>query len=244
MKKIIYLLSLFPAITLAQETVNKKSTENGVSEEYYVLKSHKKIKHGSYQKIGAGDYPLVQGYYKNNIKDSAWVEYWMPLIIKSKGNYVNNQREGIWEFYNRLGILEQKYDFTKKELVYDHSIEKYKEKLYKVVEGRDTIETKLQTPPLYIGGSTRLQSAVGKGFRVPVLAGVPEGGPVRVSFIVDNYGKTSSHKILATTGTNFDKAALIMAKQIPDNWLPGVLNGEPVNVEYILTIDFKNMSGN
>jgi len=50
MKKIIYIVVIFPVIAFAQETVKKTTSSNDVSEVYYVLKSDKKIKHGSYKK--------------------------------------------------------------------------------------------------------------------------------------------------------------------------------------------------
>jgi len=139
--------------------------------------------------------------------------------------------------------MEQKYDYTTKQLLYDQAIEQNKEKIYRVIMGSDTIESKLQTPPVYIGGKTRMQSAMGKGFRFP-LKGDNAGmsGKVKVSFIIEKNGKTINHKIVAGIGNDFDEEALRMVKQIPDNWTPGILNGEPVNVEYILTIDFRNFS--
>jgi len=64
MKKIIYIVVIFPVIAFAQETVKKTTSSNGVSEVYYVLKSDKKIKHGSYKKIGFGNFRLYRDIIK------------------------------------------------------------------------------------------------------------------------------------------------------------------------------------
>ena len=240
-RTIIILSAFFPLVGFAQETVKKTSRSDGNKEVYYVLKSDKNIKQGSYQKFNSFDNLIAEGNYKDGLKDSLWTEYWAAPVLKSKGNYLGSERTGIWEFYNRKGELEQRYDFTKKQIVFDQTIEPNKEKKYKVVKGIDTIETTLQQPPLYIGGRTKMQNVMTKGMNIPKEAIMNHiSGEVQVSFIIDQNGIAGNYKVVRGIGFGCDEEALRMAKQIPNNWSPGKLNNEPVTVEYILTIGFKN----
>jgi antitoxin component YwqK of YwqJK toxin-antitoxin module len=238
MKRIACLILFYlPLLSFAQEIVKTISHSDGNKEEYYVLKSDKKIRYGPYQKINPLNTVLMEGFYKNDLKDSTWIERWVSTAIKSKGNYLMGERVGIWEFYDTKGALEQRYDFTNNELVFDRTFKQNKDKVYKVILGADTIQTVLERAPLYIGGRFKMQSAMTKGIDFPRF----ESGDVTVSFIIDKNGKASNHKIVNSLSKECDKAALKMAKQIPDNWMPAILNGQPVDVEYILPISFRKM---
>ena len=238
MHRIPYVILLcLPIMSFAQETVKKTSHSDGNKEVYYVLKSDKKIKEGPYQRINSFNKVSLEGSYKNDFRDGAWIEYWPSSAIKSRGNYLLGERIGVWEFYDPKGALEQKYDFTKKELVFDKLIEQSRDKPYKVIKGADTITSVLERPPLYIGGKTKMQSAMTKGIVFPRL----ESGEVKVSFIIDKDGKASNHKIISSLNDECDKVSLRMVKQIPDNWFPAILNGETVDVEYILPISFQRI---
>ncbi|WP_320054426.1 energy transducer TonB [uncultured Acetobacteroides sp.] len=66
-----------------------------------------------------------------------------------------------------------------------------------------------------------------------------KSGTVYVLFTVDKYGKTNNYHVEAPLGYGMEEEAIRVLKLIPDNWLPGLLNGEPINVEVIYPIIFR-----
>ena len=145
----ILLLFLFclPVLSFSQETVEVVKKFNGssqISEVENVLKSNPSIKQGFYisfykisdeafkknEKIPLEDRPNIQstGYFKSNLKDSTWTEYYNYLYktngdsisrIKETGNYKHGNKIGIWiEFFNTAdGMVMRKYNYTTHSLV-------------------------------------------------------------------------------------------------------------------------------
>jgi TonB family protein len=241
-KTLLLLLTIFPIVLFGQETnmVIKKHENPWFKEVYYVLKSDKSVRHGNYQKLGYKDAIVINGFYKNGLKDSIWTEYqWRGKTKVSMGTYSANQKVGVWEFYDSEGVLEQKYDYTTNEITYFKIDEREKTKEYKVIKGSDTIETKLDRPPLYIGGLTLMFESVFENIHFPEEAkehGV--SGRVNITFVIDSNGNASNHRVFKGVGYGCDEEALRLIKEIPDNWVPGLLNGQAVNVEYSLVINF------
>jgi len=241
-KTILFLLTILPTVLFGQETkkVTEKHENSRFKEVYYALKSDKSIRQGNYQKLGYKDAVLINGFYKNGLKDSIWTEYqWGGKNRKSIGTYSADNKVGVWEFYDYRGELEQKYDYTKNEIVYFTLEDKERDKEFRVIKGSDTTKTKLDRPPLYIGGSALMFETIFKSIQYPQQArenGI--SGKVYITFTVDNNGKTSTHRVTKGIGYGCDEEALRVVKEIPDNWFPGLMSGQAVNVEYILPISF------
>src|SRR5688572_26224979 len=116
-------------------------------EEYFALITDKKIKHGKYKRIDTySKFVLEEGYYKQNLKDSLWVEYlqgtphklkegyyfkgkktgvWRECVftgsaiyLKEKGAYKDDVRVGPWPLYNEKGETIEVYDFSRDSLLY------------------------------------------------------------------------------------------------------------------------------
>ena len=212
-KTILFLITILPAFLFGQPI--KKIIDSKNHEVYYVLKSDKSVRQGNYKKHDYKGSTVINGHYNNGVKDS------------------------IWEFYNYKGELQQKFDFTKNELVFYKVDETNRDQKFKVVKGSDTIELKLDRPPIYIGADIVMFEKLVKIIQYPQAAteyGI--SGKVYISFMVDKNGKTSNHSILKGLGYGCDEEALRVVKEIPDNWLPGILNGQPVEVVYIMPIIF------
>jgi periplasmic protein TonB len=241
-KTYLILLILLSALTYGQETIKKTKiyTNPNFKEIYYVLKSDKEILEGSYKKLNSSDKVLVEGFYKNGAKDSLWKEYsWWGKLSK-KGKYQDNIRVGVWECYDYKGKLEISYDYSTSKLIFYEINEKDKNKEYKVIIDGGTEKIKLDRPPLYIDGSSSIFDIINSNLKYPVKAqeyGV--SGKVEITFTIDSDGKTSNYRITRRIGSGCDEEALRVVKMIPDNWLPGILVGKPVNVEYVLPINFK-----
>lgn len=208
----LFLLALIPTILFGQETKKIRDTETG--ETYYVLKSDKTIKHGEYKKFAYNHSLLVKGFYKQGLKDS------------------------IWECYNFNGEVTLKFDYSKNELIFYKPGDTYL--TYKIINNSDNPDTTLSRPPIFLEGEAAFTSNIFKHLRYPanaLLNGI--AGKVNVSFIVDKRGKTSNYKVERPLGYGLDMEAIRVLKLQPDNWLPGIQNGQAVDTEVIKSVTFK-----
>ena len=172
------------------------------------------------------------------LKDSIWFQYSLKGKKRSKGRYEKGKRSGTWEFYDYLGKLEQKIDFSKNQVLYYQT--EMANHLFRITSATDTTMKLLDQPPLYVGGMSRFSDCVLKELNVNPLhkAGENISGLVYLSFTIDSLGKTSRHSILKGIGKACNAEALRVIKAIPDEWLPGILNRKKVSVEYVVPFQF------
>ncbi len=183
---------------------------------------------------------VTNSFSKNGLKDGIWTEYRADGKKKiSHGEYQDDKRIGIWEFYDKKGVIEQKYDFSKEELSFFRIDDEQKEILFNVINLKDTFKTKLNRPPLFIGGTTIMNELISNKIRYPKLA-MDENiyGTVYLTFMVDSTGKAKNYNILKGIGGGCDEEALKAIKELPNSWIPALLNGRAVNVEYLFPIRF------
>jgi TonB family protein len=212
-KSILIILTFFPLILHGQQTKLIKNKEN--SEEYYVLKSDNSIRYGDYRKFGPKNSLLIKGHYTNGLKDS------------------------IWELYNSNGEIFQKIDVSKNDLVYVKIEDSEKDNLFKLINGNDKSLVALDRPPVYLGGNENFLYELAKNLQYPEDAfnnGI--SGRVYVSFIVYKNGKTGNYQVLKSAGHGFDEEAIRALKSIPENWFPGILNGNAVDIELSYPVAF------
>jgi protein TonB len=242
MSRILILITFLPAFLIAQETkkITKTDDNTGIKEIYYVLKSNKSLRHGNYKKYGFNQKLAEEGFYKNGQKDSIWYEYsWSGKKLRSTGLYSEDNKIGVWEYYDFQENLEQKYDYTKNELVYSKTDEKDKDKIYKIINGFDTIQTILDRPPIYLGGIGAITDFIVKNIYYPEEAIENNiSGEVLVIFTIKSDGEICNYRVSKGIGFHCDEEALRIVKKIPENWFPGVFKGSYVNVEYELPINF------
>jgi TonB family protein len=93
--------------------------------------------------------------------------------------------------------------------------------------------------PQYKGGDEQLLSDL-KGAMKAVKAkyDVTKTGRVIVTFIVDPTGKCVNHQIVRSEHDELNAPALEAIRLINQDWLPGKMKGEPVNVEYNIPMVF------
>lgn len=237
-KFFFFLLALFPILLSGKETkkIIRQSFYPIFKETYYVLRSDTAVRHGSYTAETA-DRVLIEGYYKMGYMDSIWTHYNIRGKIISRGWYEKNKRDSIWEFFSAKGELEQKIDYSNNVLLqYKSSIAKYH---FKVLTGKDTIISTLDRPPLFVGGTSRFKDYLQATISIPLhKSGEKVIGAVYVAFLIDSLGVTSNYRILKGIGNTCDNEALRALKAIPEDWMPGVLNGKYVSVDYIEVIQF------
>lgn len=248
MKLLVQLsIVLIPLFSQSQQT--KKVTKiidelNDEKEVYYVLSSDTAVRHGSYTQIKYKKDVLISGYYKMGAKDSLWTEYdWVGTKngrckIRCSGNYSKGQKIGSWKFYNKNGVLVQEYNYDSKMII--SSTEKKSEEESVTIINSDTIKIKLDTPVSFIGGNVMKNHYFFKNLKYPNSA-LEKGlnGKVIVTFYVDQNGIASGYFIKEKIGNEFDEAAIDAVKQIPNDWIPGTLNGKSVTVQVNMPVNFK-----
>ncbi len=248
MKLLIQLsIVLIPLFSQSQQTrkVTKILDElNKEKEVYYVLSSDTSVKHGSYKQIKYKKDVLISGYYKMGAKDSLWSEFdWWGTKngrckMRCSGNYSNGKKVGIWKFYNYNGEIVQEYDYDSKKIV--SSIEKNSEEEFVAIINSDTIKIKLDTPVSFIGAYVMKNHYFFRSLKYPRSAlEKGQNGKVIVTFYVDQNGIASGHFIKEKIGNGFDEAAIDAVKQIPNDWIPGTVNGKLVTVQINMPVNFK-----
>lgn len=93
----------------------------------------------------------------------------------------------------------------------------------------------IEVPPKYPGGEKELLKYLAENIKYPAVTRdsyIP--GPFAVSFIVEADGSISTKKVMRTNEA-FAKAVLEGIDQMP-RWSPGMKNGEPVAVQFIMPI--------
>lgn len=126
---VLFVLS-YKLVLFCQETkfvIKNFNNSNQVSEEYSVLKSDGRTKHGQYisyflisgeqaKQIKDGtqrieNFIKQKGVYKNGKKYGEWLDYSRPCVLLSKGSYDNDKKIGIWVTSREQGQVLERYDF-------------------------------------------------------------------------------------------------------------------------------------
>jgi len=238
--KFILLLFLLHSFLLFGKETKKITivhTYPEYKEIFYVLKSDTSVREGSYR-AEAMRKVLVEGYYRMGYKDSIWTQYNMSGQIRSKGLYEKDRRVGPWEFFSDTGELEQKIDFPKDEvLFYQTSLA---QQTFRITSGKDTLLSVLDRPPLYLGGSGRFNDYVANEIIPPLHKSTEKTeGTIYIGLTIDSTGRSSNQHVLRGISNAYNTEALRVLKSIPDEWIPGVLNGKKVSVDYVIQFIFE-----
>jgi len=241
MKTILLCVGLLTAIGVSAQTTRKivDNKELNTREKYYVLKTDKQIKQGLYQQSNLFSTRLTcEGYYKNNLKDSLWTFYAFDGKVVETGLYKDGKKTGNWKCYNPDGTMNVEYDFTNGKLLNFHPPKRDTGK-YLVINGKDTIQTYLDRPPVYLDGDGRLSVAMVTGMRYPREAReYGTQGTLIVAFTINQQGVISGYRIKKSLGHGCDEEGIKAIKRVDGDWLPGMLNGKPVAVEYEMPLSF------
>jgi protein TonB len=96
----------------------------------------------------------------------------------------------------------------------------------------------VQKMPVFVGGEPELFRFINKNINYPEQArelGIQ--GTVVISFVVRKDGSATDIKLLKDVGGGCGKEALRVVQSMP-YWIPGEMNGMPVNVRFTLPIRF------
>lgn len=232
---------LLAALCFAQQTVPVTKDSLIYRLKYNVLKSNNEIRQGKYSLsvIKSGKI-LTTGSYKNNLKDGSWHEYDDNGYTIVEGKYKDGQRVGVWSYYGAMWEELNKYDFTKHQLIFHKGVHQDSIITYKVLKGTDTIDTKMDRPPIYLSGNGMILRNLFYNLHYPPEA-VAKGvyGRVIIAFTIDENGHVRDYKVVQGLGSGLDEEALRVIKLLPNDWVPGILDGKPVAVVLQQPVGFK-----
>ncbi|MBI2968721.1 MAG: energy transducer TonB [Bacteroidetes bacterium] len=102
----------------------------------------------------------------------------------------------------------------------------------------EEIITAVDQVPVFPGGYSKFREYINKTVYYPKNA-MADGlqGKVYIYFVIDKEGNITKAKIKSGIDPGCDRVALEAVKMMP-KWIPGCLNGIPVNVSYILPVLF------
>lgn len=253
----------------AQELKKTKKSfkKDGYKEFYHVLKQDKTIKHGAYKKTDLKGRTLETGFYKSNVKDSIWNIY-IPgtNLVKSQGyykngykdinwvnfgfdqnnvyrlisfgDYKNGEKAGIWEYKNSTNNTFLTANYS------DNKILKSELKSSQVEYYTNNSTNKVTTdhPAFYDGGLEVCNQTVTISSKGPMLRSLNSSNSnkeVLISFIVDENGIASDHKIEKSVSLECDETAYKAVKSIPNRWVPARVNGKFVESKFVLPVTVK-----
>jgi len=239
MKLILSLIVTLFAGSLYAQTIQKIYLHGIERDVYYVSKADESVKEGPYVVAFTYDttHVIYSGFYKNNLKDSLW-KYYSFHKLAEMGTYKDDKKVSVWTMYNGDGSIQLKYDYTNKKLLF-YQPGDYDNNIFKIFKGDSVSMGTLQQPPVYLRGNLMLIDAIASNIRYPAMA--KEGqiqGNVIVSFKINSDGVTSDYKVVKHLQKDCDNEALRVIKLVSEGWLPGMLDGKPVSVEYVIPVKF------
>jgi TonB family protein len=105
----------------------------------------------------------------------------------------------------------------------------------------DKVFDVVENMPEFNGGAGALMQYLSHNIRYPEEKDIQ--GRVIVSFVVDKDGSISNAQVVKSVHPSFDAEALRIINNMP-KWIPGTQNGKPVNVKYVVPINFKSSNAN
>jgi protein TonB len=104
---------------------------------------------------------------------------------------------------------------------------------------KDSTFTKVEEWPQFPGGNTALTRFISKNLRYPLdpLANGVQGKVV-VKFVVTYTGEIGRVEVIRSIDPSLDAEAVRVIKLLP-RWIPGKQQGYPVNVWYLVPVQFK-----
>lgn len=214
MRILLTLILLTTSVHLFGQNTKKKRNSNDYprfKETFDVLKSDQEIKHGEYKKTYGG--------------------------LSVKGQFENNKKTGVWEYYDRSGKLEQKIDFSANKVISTVPITLIKD--YFVKDGDSYKDVTPEEAPVFQGGQSGIIYYIWN-LRYPADARrMGTEGKVLIAATITEDGKIIDEEILEGPGNGLREEALRVIQMIPDEWIPGKVNGKTADIRIVIPVSFK-----
>jgi len=210
---LVTMLVICPAMSWGQKLKKQvfKNERPSFQEIYHVLKDTPQIKHGDYKKI------------------------YRAFVLK--GQFNQGVPVGVWEAYAK-GKLEQTIDFSTGKVT--QPVERANFGRFLIKEGQMYKEVQPDEPPVFMGGSSWFYTYFGELMRYPAEArrfGVE--GKVYISVTITKDGKLVDEAVESGPGSGLNEEALRVIRLIPNDWIPGKINGEAVDIRVVFPVVFQ-----
>ena len=206
-RKITYLVFILFGFTISVfgqrfELKEKIKQKGDIIESYHVLRKHKKIRHGLY------------------------LRYLRERIVVN-GYYDNDEKIGIWKYYDGLKRVQLEYSFDKK----------------KVIEFNSFQDTSIYSqPPLLLGSTIELKYRINKLIRYPRSAWINGfSGEIIIGVSIDTTGVILGYSIEKGCEESLNNEALRVVEIVAEEyiWLPAILEDRYVKSKYLIPIRFE-----
>jgi len=216
MRFIICLLFIGLSTKGYSQAIETKKVTSGIFKEIYSVEKKTKVKNGSYVKID------------KQSKDT--------LIV---GQYQNDIRIGVWKYFSEGNKLWMSYDFNKKAFaLIPDEIKNITQ--FKVSNGSEYTEQKVDNPPIYLASKKEIESQISSEI-VPSADIVVDSksGLCIARFVIDKTGhlKDIVPEVMMSYAI-FPQIKSIM-EDLKEPWIPAKVNGQEVDSQYILVLDIK-----
>lgn len=217
---LLVVLLLSGQFVQAQETekVRQKTKNPPAREVFHVIKGTD-TKHGKYNRTLRG-----------------------TPSIEEAGQFDNGKKVGVWEYFDPTGAVEQKYDFNKKEFVYNKHENKpaLGNTNSAIIEDGKLIKNNTGQLPVLLGGMSKYHYFLANNLQYPPKARAAKiEGTVIISVTITQDGRIIDEKVEGEAGYGLGEEALRVIKLLPDEWIPLYMNGEPVDTRLFIPIGFK-----
>ena len=226
-----------------------------------------KAKEGKYMEWYDDGTEWISGYYTNGLKTGEW-KYTDNNGGVRKGTYQNGIEEGEWIDIDSSGHITKKYIYKNgklngKYIYYDTIGNVAMEKIYLEDELLNTnimdstylnTNNNVEILPSFQGCESLKDSSynaykkcsdnkmlmyIYKRIRYPRIARENSvEGKVQLQFVINKKGEVENIKVLRGVCQAIQEECISLVKSMP-TWHPGTVNGEAVNVQFVLPIAFR-----
>ena len=183
-----------------------------IKEEYYVLRSNPKVKHGLYKLHSINGHLVEQGDFSDNLKGGIWEEYYANKRPKAMGNYVKGKKVGQWQYFFSDGRMYEKFDLESRNVLF------LDDSLKQMIENVDTLDV----IPCHPNGYFEMAAFLDEFIQYPELAEqLKVEGVAKASFVVTANGQLSRIRASEESGREksmgfalaFSKAIKLLGKE-------------------------------
>jgi protein TonB len=157
------------------------------------------------------------------------------------GKMEKGRKVGVWEYYGPTTtgerVVIQRYDHDAQKLVYFRPAAST---TYHVETSPGNWQyVRPDQPPLFIGGAPVLASYIAKLVYPQSALDRHVEGIVVITLQIDSLGHATDYRLTKRVSMECDEAAMKVARNIPQTWVPAKVGSHAVAAEYDLPFNFK-----
>lgn len=167
---------------------------------------------------------------KENLKHGECRWFYKNGFPRSVGEYIEDEPVGTFTFYeeNDSAVVDYIGEYKNGKEICSYSVLSDGSRLYHTVE----------VNPEFKGGTKKMYDYLGENIRYPQKAWQQNiSGKVFIQFTVTKKGDVVDVKVIKSAHKLLDDEAIRVIESMP-KWKPGKLDGEKVDCQYIIPINF------